>query len=145
MDAYTRTPLGGGSSLQTVPPAPGAPGRLASDLPAAYAYLFPFLFVNAYGGGWLDLNFVQPRSVDETDVAYVWLRDATAPPPANVDADIEASVTVQDEDTALCESVQAGLAARGGRGGRYAPRFEGPLHAFHRAVERAYREAGMIA
>jgi choline monooxygenase len=155
MGGYARTLLGGGSSLQTVPPAAGAPARLTggspragsppAPTPAAYAYLFPFLCVNVYGGGaWLDLNFVQPRAVDATDVHYVWLRDAAAPPPADIDADVAASVRVQEEDTALCEAVQAGLGARGARGGRYAPRYEGPLHAFHRAVADAYREAGMV-
>ena len=138
---YERRVLEGGCSLQVVPPAATAPARLAaSATPAAYAYIWPFTFINRYGY-WLDVNLVRPMSEKLTEIQYVWLRSVDA---ASLKADIEASCRVQEEDTALCESVQAGLSARGAKGGRYAPRLEAANFAFHRQVAAAYREVGLL-
>ena len=142
---YERRVLEGGCSLQVVPPAASAPARLAAGTPAAYAYIWPFTFVNRYGH-WLDVNLVRPVSEKLTEIHYVWLRSVDAPPAdtASLEADIEASTHVQEEDTALCESVQAGLSARGAKGGRYAPRLEAANFAFHQRVAAAYREVGLL-
>jgi len=147
MDTYTSAVFEGGHSLQSVAPRPGpCGGRAASAAPSLslYAFFFPCLMLNAYGP-WLDANLVRPLGVGETAVDYVWwVKKSARPAPAAVAAALADSVAVQEEDTLLCASVQAGLGSPGAVPGVYAPRVETPLHAFHAAVAAAYRRGGLL-
>jgi phenylpropionate dioxygenase-like ring-hydroxylating dioxygenase large terminal subunit len=47
---------------------------------------------------------------------------------------MDVSGRIQDEDLAICQSVQRGLGSRAYRAGRLAPRREAGEHLFHRLV-----------
>ena len=51
-----------------------------------------------------------------------------------VDESLAASEVVQQEDMALCADVQLSLEADEGQRGRFAPKYEHGMHAFHRLV-----------
>jgi len=59
-------------------------------------------------------------------------------------ADRAFSDVVQDEDIAICEAVQRGLASGSYEAGRLNPLRENAVHHFHERVRSAYREADTI-
>ncbi len=59
-------------------------------------------------------------------------------------ASIDVGNRIQDEDLAICESVQRGLGSRAYRAGRLSVRREGGEHLFHRLLARELK-AGLGA
>ena len=78
---------------------------------ALYYWLYPNFMINWYEGV-MDTNLVLPLGVDRTEVIFDFYftdvsearaRRATGP-------SIDVGQRIQDEDTAICDSVQRGLA-----------------------------------
>ena len=86
-----------------------------------------------------------PLAVDETLVVFDWFfAPRRAEDSEFVERSLAASQRVQEEDIAICESVQSGLASPAYDRGRYAPRLEtGELH-FRRLLAGDLRRAAGI-
>jgi choline monooxygenase len=102
---------------------------------ALYYWIYPNFMVNWYDGV-MDTNLVVPRGVDQTEVIFdfyfpdVVSEDARA---RNL-ASVAVGQRIQDEDTAICKSVQRGLSSRAYRNGRLSVRREAGEHLFHRLL-----------
>jgi choline monooxygenase len=90
--------------------------------------------LNVYGDA-MDTNIVIPRGVDRTDVVFdFFFTDASARAEPRHRASIDVSERVQQEDVAICESVQRGLGSRAYGAGRLSVRREGGEWLFHRLL-----------
>ena len=114
---------------------------------ASYTWVYPNFMVNAYEGV-LDTNLVVPLGVDRTEVIFdYYFADGAEESRARNLASIAVSEQIQDEDVAICESVQRGLASRAYDTGRLSARREAGEHLFHRLLhadlkDRVERNAG---
>lgn len=106
---------------------------------AQYLWVYPNLMVNRYGPV-LDVNIVLPQSVSQTTVRFhYWFEETEGAPAQRFMAESRAkSRRVQQEDAAICASVQRGLASSGYDTGRYAPQLEAGEHQFHTLLARDY-------
>ena len=95
---------------------------------ALYYWIYPNFMINWYERS-MDTNLVVPRSVNTTDVVFDFYFAGAADA-----ASIAASEQIQDEDKAVCESVQRGLASRAYTAGRLSARREAGMHFFHRLL-----------
>ncbi len=85
----------------------------------------------------MDTNFVLPLGVDRCKVIFdFFFADVSVEREAYNTASVATSDTVQDEDVAICESVQRGLASRAYGAGRLSVRREAGEHLFHRLLAR---------
>jgi choline monooxygenase len=101
---------------------------------ALYYWIYPNLMINCYGRT-MDTNLVIPRGVDKTEVIFdFYFADVSAGARAANLASIAVSEQIQDEDVAICESVQRGLRSRAYQAGRLSVRREGGEHLFHRLL-----------
>jgi phenylpropionate dioxygenase-like ring-hydroxylating dioxygenase large terminal subunit len=101
---------------------------------ASYIWLHPNFMVNVYGDA-MDTNLVIPRAVDRTDVVFdFYFADASADARERHRASIAVSEQIQDEDVAICESVQRGLGSRAYSTGRLSVRREAGEHLFHQLL-----------
>ena len=90
---------------------------------------YPNLMLNRYGPV-LDVNQVLPLAVDRCLVVFDWFFEEGVDD-SQVARFVAESDAVQREDVALSEAVQRGLASPAYDRGRYAPRVEHAMHAFH--------------
>jgi choline monooxygenase len=103
---------------------------------ALYYWIYPNFMINWYQGA-MDTNLVIPRGVDKTEVIFDFYF-----PDISVDArernrlSIEVGQRIQDEDVAICKSVQRGLSSRAYNAGRLSVRREAGEHLFHRLLSR---------
>ena len=98
---------------------------------AYYYWMYPNVMINAYADR-MDMNIVIPRGVDRTDVVFdFYFADGARARAASL---IAASERVQDEDVAVCVSVQRGLRSRAYDAGRLSVRREAGEHLFHRLL-----------
>ena len=101
---------------------------------ALYYWLYPNLMINCYETA-MDTNLVIPRAIDQTDVIFdFYFTDVSEAARARNIAGVEASDRIQQEDTAICKSVQSGLASRAYTAGRLSVRREAGEHLFHRLL-----------
>lgn len=101
---------------------------------AHYYWIYPNFMINCYAGA-MDTNLVLPRGVDRTDVIFdFYFDDASDAARARRSASIAVSERIQDEDVAICESVQRGLQSRAYSTGRLSVRREAGEHLFHRLL-----------
>jgi choline monooxygenase len=108
---------------------------------AWYYWLYPNFMINVYEGV-MDTNRVVPLGVDRCRVIFdFYFADVTPEREAYNLASIATSDTVQDEDVAICESVQRGLGSRAYGAGRLSVRREAGEHLFHRLLARSLRAA----
>jgi len=107
----------------------GAGGRRIGE-GAVYAFLHPAMMLNRYGPV-LDVNLVRPIDERRTEVVFDFFFEPGLDE-AFVTESLRTSERVQQEDVAISESVQRGLASPAYEQGRYAPRLEVAAHAFHR-------------
>ena len=109
---------------------------------ARYYWIYPNFMINCYAGA-MDTNLVIPRGADRTDVVFDYYFDdvSEAARPRNL-ASIAVSERIQEEDVAICESVQRGLRSRAYTAGRLSVRREAGEHLFHRLLHRDL-EAGL--
>jgi choline monooxygenase len=94
--------------------------------------------INCYGGA-MDTNLVIPRGIDRTDVIFdFYFADVDVSDGARAAnmASIAVSEQIQDEDVAICVSVQRGLRSGVYDAGRLSVRREAGEHLFHRLLSR---------
>ena len=83
----------------------------------------------------MDTNLVLPLGVDRTRVIFDFYFDDVSPERAARNAEsVALSEKIQDEDLAICESVQRGLNSRAYGAGRLSVRREAGEHLFHRLL-----------
>jgi choline monooxygenase len=112
---------------------------------ARYYWLYPNFMINVYAGA-MDTNLVVPRGVDATDVIFeFYFEDASEAARPRNRASIDVSERIQDEDVAICESVQRGLRSRAYGTGRLSVRREAGEHLFHRLLHGDLRSARLSA
>ena len=108
---------------------------------ASYTWIYPNLMVNAYEGV-IDTNLVVPLGVERTKVIFdYYFADVADESHARNLASIAVSEQIQDEDVAICESVQRGLASRSYDTGRLSVRREAGEHLFHRLLHADLKHA----
>jgi choline monooxygenase len=101
---------------------------------ARYYWIYPNFMVNCYGGA-MDTNLVLPAGVDRTEVIFdFFFADVSEGVRERNRASIDVSHTIQDEDEAICRSVQKGLGSRAYVRGRLSVRREAGEHLFHRLL-----------
>jgi len=101
---------------------------------AFYLWMYPNFMINAYEGV-MDTNLVLPLAVDKCAVVFdYYFADASAAAEKRNSESIRVSEVVQDEDMAICDAVQKGLASRAYLSGRLSVRREAGEHLFHRLL-----------
>ena len=102
---------------------------------ALYYWIYPNFMINWYDGV-MDTNLVIPRGVDETEVIFdFYFPDVVSEAAREKNrASIEVGQRIQDEDEAICKSVQRGLNSRAYNTGRLSVRREAGEHLFHRLL-----------
>ena len=101
---------------------------------AFYLWLYPNFMINAYEGV-MDTNLVLPLAVDRCAVVFdYYFADTSAAAEVRNKESIRVSEIVQDEDMAICDAVQKGLASRAYLAGRLSVRREAGEHLFHRLL-----------
>ena len=108
---------------------------------ALYYWLYPNFMINWYEGV-MDTNLVRPLGAGKAEVIFDFYFTDVATPEAlaKCRASIDVGNRVQDEDLAICDSVQRGLGSRAYRAGRLSVRREGGEHLFHRMLARELKE-----
>ena len=104
---------------------------------AAYFWLYPNLMLNWYEG-YLDTNLVIPLGIDRVKIVFDFFF-ADPADVANNEQSIDVSDRIQDEDHAICESVQKGLGSRAYHAGRLSVRREAGENLFHKLLARDLR------
>jgi choline monooxygenase len=101
---------------------------------ALYYWVYPNFMINWYEGV-MDTNLVRPLGVDRTEVIFdFYFADVSEEAQAHNRASISVGQQIQDEDLAICKSVQRGLASRAYVAGRLSVRREAGEHLFHRLL-----------
>lgn len=101
---------------------------------AQYYWIYPNFMINWYEGV-MDTNLVIPRGVDRTEVIFdFYFADISEEARERNLASISVGHQVQDEDEAICKSVQRGLASRAYTAGRLSVRREAGEHLFHKLL-----------
>lgn len=101
---------------------------------AYYLWQYPNFMLNWYEG-YLDTNLVLPDGVDGCTVIFdFYFADVSEARREYNRQSISVSDRVQDEDIAICESVQRGLKSRAYGAGRLSVRREAGEHLFHRLL-----------
>ncbi len=123
------------SPLDASSPADSAIGSTRRGR-AFYLWVYPNFMINAYSDV-MDTNLVIPLGVDQCAVIFDYYFADTSAASAQQHRDsIAVSEKVQDEDMAICDSVQRGLASRAYMAGRLSVRREAGEHLFHRLLHR---------
>lgn len=101
---------------------------------ALYAWIYPNFMINRYGPI-MDTNWVLPLGTDRclTIFDYYFVETQGDAARRFIDESLAASDRVQQEDIAICESVQRGLASGAYDQGRYGAT-EASAHHFHRLL-----------
>ena len=102
---------------------------------ALYYWIYPNFMINWYDGV-MDTNLVVPRGVDQTEVIFdFYFPDVVSEEArARNAASVAVGQRIQDEDVAICKSVQRGLNSRAYNAGRLSVRREAGEHLFHRLL-----------
>ncbi|HEY2346743.1 MAG TPA: aromatic ring-hydroxylating dioxygenase subunit alpha [Xanthomonadaceae bacterium] len=101
---------------------------------ALYYWVHPNFMINWYEGV-MDTNLVLPLGLDRTEVIFdFWFADVSEAARERNKASIEVGQIIQDEDMAICKSVQRGLNSRAYSTGRLSVRREAGEHLFHRLL-----------
>jgi len=112
---------------------------------AFYLWLYPNFMINAYEGV-MDTNLVLPLAVDKCAVVFdYYFADTSAAAASRNKESIRVSEVVQDEDMAICDAVQKGLASRAYVAGRLSVRREAGEHLFHRLLHADLTRGGQAA
>jgi choline monooxygenase len=112
---------------------------------ALYYWLYPNVMFNWYEG-YLDTNFVIPLGIDKMKVIFeFYFADVGDAAKARNKQSMDVSERIQDEDHAICESVQKGLASRAYGAGRLSVRREAGEQLFHRLLQADLRRGLSVA
>jgi len=117
-------------------------GAVRQGEKALYYWIYPNFMINWYDGV-LDTNLVIPRGVDQTEVIFdFYFPDVVSESARERNrASIEVGQRIQDEDVAICKSVQRGLNSRAYNTGRLSVRREAGEHLFHRLLHADLKAA----
>lgn len=126
------------TSLQHSPLRDGGEGVYA-DGDAFYWFVFPHVMLNVLPGR-LQTNVVLPAGPGRCRVRFDYFY-ADGTDAAATAADLAFSDAVQQEDIAICEAVQQGLASRGYDRGRFSVDAEAGVHHFQSLLREALRDA----
>lgn len=96
-----------------------------------YFWIFPNWMLNCYPDN-VSLNIVLPVAPERSVAIFEWYLPEKDRNSATAKAAVEFSDQIQMEDVAICESVQKNLRSRTYSRGRYSPKQEKGVHAFHR-------------
>ena len=111
---------------------------------AWYYWLYPNFMLNIYDGV-MDTNLVLPLGHDKCRVIFdFFFADVSFEQNVHNSASVATSDQVQEEDVAICESVQRGLASRAYSAGRLSVRREAGEHLFHRLLSRDLKTQNLI-
>jgi choline monooxygenase len=114
--------------------AEGETGAVRRGERALYYWVYPNFMINWYEGV-MDTNLVLPMGVDKTEVIFdFYFADVSEAARERNLASIAVGQRIQDEDTAICKSVQRGLASRAYTAGRLSVRREAGEHLFHKLL-----------
>lgn len=115
-------------------------GAVRTGERALYYWIYPNFMINWYDGV-MDTNLVTPRGVDQTEVIFdFYFPDVTSEEARQRNlASVEVGQRIQDEDMAICKSVQRGLNSRAYNAGRLSVRREAGEHLFHRLLHADLR------
>jgi choline monooxygenase len=103
---------------------------------AWYFWIYPNFMINIYEGV-MDTNLVLPLGADRCRVIFdFYFSDVSGAQEEHHSASIAISEKVQEEDVAICESVQKGLGSRAYGAGRLSVKREAGEHLFHRLLAR---------
>ena len=124
--------------LQSSPMAPSDAQTQTSAVrkgeSALYYWIYPNFMINCYQGA-IDTNLVLPLGVDRCEAIFdYYFADLSAEASAQNRASIAVSEQIQEEDAAICESVQRGLGSRSYTAGRLSVRREAGEHLFHQLL-----------
>lgn len=109
-------------------------GAVRKGYRAFYYWIYPNLMINWYDGA-MDTNLVIPLAVDRTEVIFdFYFPEVSEAASEHNRASIEVGQRIQDEDEAICKSVQNGLSSRAYQAGRLSVRREAGEHLFHRLL-----------
>jgi choline monooxygenase len=101
---------------------------------ALYLWVYPNFMINCYAGA-MDTNLVIPRGPDRTEVIFdFFFSDVTEAVRSRNLKSIAISEQIQDEDVAICASVQRGLHSRAYTAGRLSVRREAGELLFHKLL-----------
>jgi choline monooxygenase len=101
---------------------------------ALYYWLYPNFMINWYEG-MMDTNLVRPLGIDRTEVIFdFYFADISEQSRERNLASINVGQLIQNEDVAICKSVQRGLTSRAYVAGRLSVRREAGEHLFHRLL-----------
>ena len=101
---------------------------------AFYFWIYPNFMVNWYQGA-MDTNLVIPHGIDKTEVIFdFYFPDISVAARTRNRSSIEVGQRIQDEDVAICKSVQRGLNSRTYSAGRLSVRREAGEQLFHRLL-----------
>jgi len=103
---------------------------------ARYFWIYPNFMINIYEGV-MDTNLVLPLAPGRCRVLFdFYFSDLSPAREEQNNASVATSDKVQEEDVAICESVQKGLGSRGYAAGRLSVKREAGEHLFHRLLAR---------
>ena len=101
---------------------------------AWYFWQYPNFMINLYSG-YMDTNLVVPDGVDRCKVVFDFYFDDVSDAAGKRNRkSILVGERVNEEDVAICESVQRGLHSRAYQAGRLSVRREAGEHLFHRLL-----------
>jgi phenylpropionate dioxygenase-like ring-hydroxylating dioxygenase large terminal subunit len=122
------------SSSMVASSADARTGAVRTGDRAVYLWLYPNFMINCYEGA-MDTNLVIPRGPDHTEVIFdfYFVDGSEASRVRNLES-IAVSEQIQDEDVAICASVQRGLHSRAYEAGRLSVRREAGEHLFHQLL-----------
>jgi choline monooxygenase len=107
---------------------------LAGGGRALYYWIYPNFMINVYPSA-MDVNLVIPRGLSQTEVLFdFYFTDVSEDARKRNLASVANSEQIQNEDVAICASVQRGLASRAYAAGRLSARREAGEHLFHRLL-----------
>jgi choline monooxygenase len=143
-----RTQIAGNTSVQISPLKPAdaagdpAIGKVRGGGMAYYWWVFPNFMINVYGGS-MDTNLVLPLSPDRCRVIFdFYFRDTESSEAQQFIAEsIAVADQVQQEDMAICEDVQRGLASVAFDTGRFSVRREAAGYHFHVLLAERLQQA----
>jgi choline monooxygenase len=109
---------------------------------AFYYFVWPNAMLNILPGR-LQINRVLPLAHDRTEVHFDYFYEdvSTLEAQALIEADIEYSDRIQQEDVEICELVQQRLGSRAYRRGRFSAKRESGVHHFQNLLRAAYARA----
>ena len=108
---------------------------------AWYFWQYPNFMINLYQG-YMDTNLVLPDGVDRCKIVFdFYFDDVTENAVERNRQSIAVGERVNNEDVAICESVQRGLHSRAYGAGRLSVRREAGEHLFHRLLAADLKSA----